>query len=47
MFRFSIIAYSFYAKADLERLLDPPVELSDYIELLEVVWPRLIEKNLS
>ncbi|EEB17196.1 firefly luciferase, putative [Pediculus humanus corporis] len=44
---FDIIASSFYEKADLERLLNPPVKFDDFIELMNVLWPHLLDKNLS
>ncbi|KAK6633058.1 hypothetical protein RUM43_012801 [Polyplax serrata] len=44
---FEVITSSFYEKADLERHLVPPVKLEDYIELMENLWPHLLEKSLS
>ncbi|KAL5233037.1 hypothetical protein ACI65C_000447 [Semiaphis heraclei] len=42
-----IIADSFYEKADLEHWLVPKVPYSEYIDVLELLWEPLLEKNLS
>ncbi|XP_025206776.1 uncharacterized protein LOC112602747 [Melanaphis sacchari] len=44
---FKIIADSFYEKADLESWIKPKVPYSEYIDVLELLWEPLLEKNLS
>ncbi|XP_066590033.1 beta-alanyl-bioamine nonribosomal peptide synthetase ebony [Prorops nasuta] len=42
-----IVTESFYAKADLEQWLMPDVSREDYYEMMEALWPALVEKGLS
>lgn len=41
-----IIADSFYEKADMEYWLEPKVPYTDYVEILELLWKPLLEKDL-
>ncbi|XP_058061317.1 beta-alanyl-bioamine nonribosomal peptide synthetase ebony [Anopheles bellator] len=42
-----IITSSFFEKADLEQWLKPQIFETDYRDILEDIWPVLIEKGLS
>lgn len=44
---YSILTYSFYEKADLERWIKPLIKEQDYRDILEDIWDVLIEKQLS
>lgn len=43
----SIIASSFFEKAELEQQLKPNIRYSDYEELLGCIWQPLVEKAYS
>lgn len=42
-----IISASFFEKAELEQLLKPHIQYTDYGDILKLIWDVLIEKNLS
>ncbi|BES96998.1 AMP-Hypothetical protein enzyme [Nesidiocoris tenuis] len=44
---FKIIGDSFYEKADIEKTMDPPVHRQEYIDLLECIWPYLVDHGVS
>ena len=44
---FRMITESFFTKADLERWLIPAIKKGDYFDLMQDLWPPLVEKNLS
>lgn len=44
---FSMVASSFYQKADLEQWIISEISLTDYQILMEALWEPLLEKNLS
>ncbi|XP_066904906.1 beta-alanyl-bioamine nonribosomal peptide synthetase ebony [Halyomorpha halys] len=44
---YRIITDSFLNKADIESTMEPPVEKHDYIELLDAIWPTLVNNPLS
>ncbi|KAF4531412.1 hypothetical protein B566_EDAN009654 [Ephemera danica] len=44
---YRMITESFYQKADLEQWLKPIPAKSDYHDLLDALWPHLLDSNLS
>lgn len=42
-----MITTSFYHKADLEQWIISEITEDDYVELLNVLWAPLVEKDLS
>lgn len=46
-FFISIIATSFYEKADLEEYLKPNIFYENYVECLEKSWQEILTHNLS
>ncbi|KAF4527640.1 hypothetical protein B566_EDAN016200 [Ephemera danica] len=44
---YRMITESFYQKSDLEHWLKPILTRSDYHELLDAIWPHLLDSNLS
>ncbi|CAH1394597.1 unnamed protein product [Nezara viridula] len=44
---YRIITDSYYNKSCIEMGMEPPVEKHEYIQLLDAVWPKLINNPLS
>uniref|UniRef100_A0A023F0N0 Putative the adenylation domain of nonribosomal peptide synthetase n=1 Tax=Triatoma infestans TaxID=30076 RepID=A0A023F0N0_TRIIF len=44
---YRMIMESFAYKADIETKMQPPVQLHEYIPLLDGIWPVLIKQNVS
>lgn len=43
----SLIADSFYEKAELEQFVQPAIDRRDYKEAFDPIWHKLVEQGLS
>uniref|UniRef100_T1HU58 AMP-binding domain-containing protein n=1 Tax=Rhodnius prolixus TaxID=13249 RepID=T1HU58_RHOPR len=44
---YRMITESFVKKSDIESKLEPPVQIHEYIPLLDGLWPTLVKQNVS